>query len=156
MNFNIEKNRIMFKLEEYSYKLKFTEKYIKTFKKIPDSDRFIRYCTSYNNLIDECNFLKNKLEKIKKWGFIFNSKIYWINKLSLISLAFKFYSDNMLDIIIYNTRCKTCRILDEDCLNIELNMYEKLKVYLKISKINGEYIYIGNDANILLNKEYFI
>lgn len=148
LNFEIDKCSIITKLEEYSRKMKLTNNYINSFNYINDFNAFAYNCNSYNHLITECSSLKNRMLKLKKWGCIFNSKMCWFHTLDTIETGFKLYSENIIKIFVCNFKCKKSRIFDEDYVNHQIRMYDKLKMYLKTYKINGNYIYIQDNVYI--------
>ena len=155
-NFNSDKYNIIYKLEEYSTKMKLTDSYINTFNYISEFSAFNYYCKKYNQLIDECKSLKNKLEKMKKWGYIFNSRNYWFNKLTSIKSHFISYSINISKIYALSFKCKYSYIADESYITYQINEYNKLKLYLNTHMMNGKIIYIQDGVQIILNSDYLV
>lgn len=150
LKFSIDKCNLISKLEQHSNKMKLTNDYIISFDYIINFDKFVYYCNSYNYLINECDSLKKKLLQMNKWGYIFNSKKCWFNKLSSIESSFNLYSNNIMKIYISNFKYKYSHVLDEDFITHQIRIYEKLKIYLKTYKIDNKYTYIDIDNNIYM------
>jgi hypothetical protein len=154
MNFEIEKNNIIDKLEKYSKKIKLTSDYINRFNYIDDFDKFKNTCKYYNKLINECISLKDKLLQMTKWGYILNVKKWWVWKLASIKSSFNSYSNDIIKLFTQNFKYKLSRIVDEDYLAYQIYKYEKLKIYLKTYEINGKYLYVEDNIYIGLSYDY--
>lgn len=138
-----EKKEIRNKISKCSNKILFPLEYIDfiiEIKNFENKKLFINLLKKYNEIILRARKLQNSFNKLKKWGFIYNSKILWINCINNILLL---YTDNRkriieniptdLDFIIKHKIIKFMSV-DKNFdnyfgyLNFNLNLYTNLTI----------------------------
>jgi hypothetical protein len=172
--FEIEKHSIWRKLNKYSHKLKFPQKYIDSFLResvdenssihqiiCDDYDyepKIVRLLKNYNKLIDQCDRLKTKLNKLTNWGNLFNSKSYWKYTISNLEINFDLHSRRISKLMKYPSYnyliYRPIKIFDNITIEYQSKFAENIQVYLKIHKFSDEYIFIEDDLHITFDKKY--